>query len=167
MDFNSIDWNALWLAESASSVWNKTSQKELWNKRADSFSRRINRVTSGQDKLDKDDYIYKMLERVEVKPGWSLLDIGCGPGTICLPLASKAGSVTALDISSEMLKNLRATAQANNLNNIRYINSSWQEAGEDNLVEEHDVVVASRSMMQGDMRQAMSLIIKCARRQPI
>ena len=84
------------------------SQKDMWNKRAESFSKRINRVTDGREGLDKDDYISKMLDRIEVKPEWSILDIGCGPGTLAIPLAKKAKSVTALDISSEMLKCLKS-----------------------------------------------------------
>jgi ubiquinone/menaquinone biosynthesis C-methylase UbiE len=78
MDFKNIDWNAMWKAESASSHWDKSPQKELWNKRAASFCSRINRVEDGKSGLDKDDYISKMLERIDIKPDWSVLDIGCG-----------------------------------------------------------------------------------------
>jgi SAM-dependent methyltransferase len=163
MDYNSIDWNALWLAESGDSHWNKTSQKELWNKRAASFSQHINRVMEGRENLDKDDYIAKMLERIEVKPDWSVVDIGCGPGSLTIPVAKKARSVIALDISSEMLKHLRSNALNNGLNNIRYINAAYQDAFKDNLVEKQDVVVASRSMMSGDMRETLTQVIKLAK----
>ena len=91
--------------------------KELWDKRADNFTKRINRVKDGEPR-DKDDYISKMLDRIEVKPGWTVLDIGCGPGTLTIPLAQKTKSVTALDISSEMLKNLKANAEKIGLDNI-------------------------------------------------
>jgi SAM-dependent methyltransferase len=164
MDFNTIDWNSLWAAETDHSHWNKVSQKDLWNKRAASFSQRINRVMEGNEGLDKDDYISKMLARIEVKADWTVLDIGCGPGTLSIPLAKKARSVTALDISSEMLKHLRANAVSNQLNNIRYINASYQEAFKDNMIEKQDVVVASRSLMSGDMREALSQIAGAARR---
>jgi SAM-dependent methyltransferase len=164
MDFSSIDWNALWAADSSHSNWNKTSQKDLWNKRAASFSQRINRVMAGREELDKDDYISKMLAKIEVKPEWSVLDIGCGPGTLSIPLAKKAKSVTALDISSEMLKHLRANSVSNNLTNIRYINSAYQDAFKENLVEKVDVVVASRSLMSGDMQYAMTQIAAIAQK---
>jgi ubiquinone/menaquinone biosynthesis C-methylase UbiE len=103
------------------------SQKELWDKRANKFGRNVNRVKDGEAR-DKDDYISKMLERIEIRPGWTVLDIGCGPGTLAIPLAKKAGSVTALDISSEMLKRLKSNADSSGLSNIRYLNSSWQDA---------------------------------------
>jgi SAM-dependent methyltransferase len=158
MDFDTIDWNALWEAEAAGSHWNKMSQKELWNKRAASFSRSISQTVENGDKLDKEDYISKMLDRIEVKPGWSVLDIGSGPGTLAIPLAKKARSVTALDLSPEMLRHLKANASLNGLNNIRYLNASWQEAYAGKMVGEHDVVVASRSIMSGSIKDALAFI---------
>jgi SAM-dependent methyltransferase len=163
MDFYSIDWNALWQEEASRSHWNQQSQQELWNKRADSFSKRINRVAECQEGLDKDDYISKMLARIEIQPGWTVLDIGCGPGSLSIPLASKAGSITALDFSSEMLKHLKVNAEKYHIDNIQYINSSWQDAFNHNLVGEHDVVVASRSLVSGNMQEALSRIISITR----
>jgi SAM-dependent methyltransferase len=161
MDFNSIDWNTIWKEETASSHWGKSnfSRKEHWDKRAQSFSQSINRVVENQNQLDKDDYISRMLARIEVKPGWSVLDIGCGPGTLSVPLAKKAGRVTALDISSEMLKYLRSNAVKNGLNNIRYLNAPWEEALDNQQVGVHDVVVASRSLMPSDIKGTLQKII--------
>ena len=90
MDFNAIDWNAMWQAEAARSDWKQASSKDLWNNRAESFSQSISQAVDGHDELDKDDYISKMLARIEIKPEWSVLDIGCGPGTLAIPLAKKA-----------------------------------------------------------------------------
>jgi SAM-dependent methyltransferase len=94
-----------------------------------------------------------------VKPEWTVLDIGCGPGTLSIPLAKKVRNVTALDLSSGMLKYLRENAGNNGLTNIRYLNASWPEACVDRLVESHDVVVASRSLMSGNMKEALAHII--------
>ena len=155
MDFNSIDWNEMWQEESGHTNCDQKTQKDTWNKRADSFSKRIIRVVDGKEGLDKDDYISKMLARIEVKPEWSVFDIGCGPGTLTIPLAKKAKSVTALDISSEMLKFLKINADKSGLNNINYLVSSWQDALAGDKIGEHDVVVASRSLMSGDMKSAI------------
>jgi predicted TPR repeat methyltransferase len=113
---------------------------------------------------DKDDYISKMLDRIEVKPDWTVLDIGSGPGTLAIPLAQKAKSVTALDISTEMLKRLKTNAANNKLGNIVCVNSSWQDAFENSMVGRHDVVVASRSLMSGNMQAALTSIISIAER---
>jgi 2-polyprenyl-3-methyl-5-hydroxy-6-metoxy-1,4-benzoquinol methylase len=104
MDFNGIDWNTMWQEELSHSQWkDNASQKELWDGRAGSFGKRINRVMDGEPR-DDDDYVSKMLDGIEVEPNWTVLDIGCGPSTLTIPLAKKAGSVTGLDISPEMLK---------------------------------------------------------------
>ena len=50
------------------------SPRELWDKRADSFGKRVKAGAAG----DKQDYISQMLERIEVGPGWTVLDFGCG-----------------------------------------------------------------------------------------
>lgn len=162
MDFDKIDWNAMWQEAVGFSHWDNSSSKELWDKRADSFTKRINRVKDGEPR-DKDDYISKMLDRIEVKPDWTVLDIGCGPGTLALPLAEKVKSITALDISPQMLKNLQVNADKAGLNNINYLNMSYQDAFKENKVGVHDVVVASRSMTSGDMAASLRHIIAITR----
>lgn len=154
----------MWRAESGHSRGqDNAAAKALWDKRAESFDKRINRVKDGEPR-DKDDYISKMLDHIEVRPDWTVLDIGCGPGTLTIPLAHKSLSVTALDISSEMLKRLRINAGKNHLNNINYLNTTWQDAFADGQLENHDVVVASRSLMSGDMRMALTGIHRIAGR---
>ncbi len=163
MDFDLIDWEAMWRAESVHSYpRNNMSPKELWDKRADSFGKRVNRVKDGEAR-DKHDYISQMLERIEVRPGWTVLDIGCGPGTLAIPLARRAASVTALDVSSEMLRQLESQADSLSLTNIRYVHSSWEEAFAGSAVCSHDVVIASRSLMSGDIGTAVSHIAAIAR----
>ncbi len=123
----------------------------------------MNRVISGET-LDKEDYYYKMLERIVIDPDWTVLDVGCGPGTLTIPLAGKAAGATALDISSEMLKKLMTNAVRAGLHNIRCLNSSWEEEAAARTLPVHDVVVASRSMITGDMRKALSWMNAVARR---
>jgi precorrin-6B methylase 2 len=158
MDYNSIDWNSMWEEESGRSPFNKQSPKDLWDKRAANFNKRISRAVDGKEDLDKDDYISQILAKIEVRPEWSLLDIGCGPGTLTIPLARKIKTVEALDISSEMIKHLKTNAENAGLNNIRYINSSWQDAFNQKKLDHYDVIVASRSLMSGNMKEAISNI---------
>lgn len=162
MEFNAIDWNSMWQKETGRSHWqDNISSKALWDKRAASFDKRINRVKEGQPR-DKDDYISKMLDRIEVQPDWTVLDIGCGPGTLTIPLAQKAKNVTALDISTEMLKHLKTNAEKQGLHNIEYMNTPWNEAFSTGTVGKHDIVIASRSLMSGDMAGALRYIIDIA-----
>ena len=163
MDLNDIDWNAMWKEETTTSPWSNQSRKALWEKQADSFNKRIVRVTSGQADTDKDDYISKMLQRVDIKPEFSVLDIGCGPGTLTIPLAKKAKYVTALDISEQMLKHLKSNAKNEGVDNIRYINAAWEDAFDANQVGKHDVVVASRCIAPLDIKETFLKLVSVAR----
>jgi SAM-dependent methyltransferase len=159
MDLKTIDWNALWQQETKNSPFQKrVSSKDLWNKQAASFNKGMHRVRQDAEGRDKDDYISKMLERIETKPEWTVLDIGCGPGTLTIPLAKKVKSVTALDISSEMLKHLKANSDKAGLNNVVPLNSSWEDALSNNLAGFHDIVVASRSVTPVNLKVTLSQI---------
>jgi 2-polyprenyl-3-methyl-5-hydroxy-6-metoxy-1,4-benzoquinol methylase len=43
-------------------------------------------------------------------PDDTLLDVGCGPGRLSVPLAQRVKSVTSLDVSEEVLKFCRKNA---------------------------------------------------------
>ncbi len=74
-----------------------------------------------------------IVSHLALQPGWRVLDYGCGPGRLSLPLAralGPQGRVTALDLQAEMLEKVRAKAQAEHLENIVYVRA---EAGQANL----------------------------------
>lgn len=55
-------------------------------------------------------------------PGMSVLDIGCGPGTITVDLAARVspGEVVAVDVADEILDLARAEADARGVTNISF-----------------------------------------------
>lgn len=57
-----------------------------------------------------------------VRPGLSLLDVGCGPGTITADLAAHVapGRVTAVDAEPAILEQARAVAAERGLDNVRF-----------------------------------------------
>ena len=59
--------------------------------------------------------------------GARILDIGCGTGAFALPLALRGASVTALDISENMLQRLTAEAQRRGIHGVKTIRASWKE----------------------------------------
>jgi predicted TPR repeat methyltransferase len=162
MKLSEIDWNAMWVEDAAISPWSTQARKELWEKHADDFTKRVVRVKTGAA-TDRDEYADRVLQRIETSPEYTVLDIGCGPGTLTLPLSKKVSSVTALDISEGMIRNLKASAAAEGINNIKYVNSAWEDALADNLVDMHDIVVASRSLTLSDLKQTFSALAAVAR----
>ena len=66
----------------------------------------------------------KTIEYLNVKPGMDMLDAGCGPGRLAIPLAERtgpAGTVTVMDIQEGMLAEVRKRAEKDKLTNIRYV----------------------------------------------
>jgi SAM-dependent methyltransferase len=57
-----------------------------------------------------------------LRPGLSLLDIGCGPGTITVDLARLVapGQVVGLDASADIVEQAKARAGASDLPNLRF-----------------------------------------------
>ena len=61
---------------------------------------------------------------LELAPGMKVLDAGCGPGRLTLPLAETIGpqgEVTALDIQEGMLARVRGKVQAAGLQNVQFL----------------------------------------------
>ncbi|MDP7726378.1 methyltransferase domain-containing protein [Mycobacterium sp. TY814] len=61
-----------------------------------------------------------------LRPGLSLLDVGCGPGTITVDLATRVGpggSVTAVELTDDALDLARAEAQRRNASNVSFVTS--------------------------------------------
>lgn len=65
------------------------------------------------------DYPQRLLDRLaalmNLKPGDAVLDLGCGPGNLALPLARMGMAVTAMDPEPQMLDAAQAAAQAEGL----------------------------------------------------
>ena len=99
----------------------KYSTKDFWNSRAASFPR----FEAGDNT-----YEARMLRLARENGvdfcGKSVLDVGCGSGMYTIRLAQQAASVTALDISDEMLRILMQDAAAQGLANIRPVLSDWE-----------------------------------------
>ena len=63
-----------------------------------------------------------IIQHLALTPGMKVLDFGCGPGRLTIPVAKQigpAGDVTAFDIQPGMLQRVRKKALAENLGNIQ------------------------------------------------
>ena len=65
-----------------------------------------------------------IIEHLKLAPAMTVLDAGCGPGRLTLPLAETVGpqgQVLAVDIQAEMLARVRAKVEAAGLGNVEYL----------------------------------------------
>ena len=130
-DPEEIDWAYFW----AKKLEAKKDRSKDWNKAAPNFGKSAKR----------DDYHTKLIERINVNKEETILDLGCGDGTITIPLAKRAKSVTGVDSAYKMLEILNGKAQKENIDNIKTIEEDLSKITIDN-VGKHDIVVASRSL---------------------
>jgi ubiquinone/menaquinone biosynthesis C-methylase UbiE len=68
-----------------------------------------------------------IIEHLGVAPGMVVLDVGCGPGRLTIPLAKAVGQngyVVAIDLQEGMLKRAREKAAAEHLTNIRFVQAA-------------------------------------------
>jgi ubiquinone/menaquinone biosynthesis C-methylase UbiE len=86
-------------------------------------------VSSGYDEATRP-YLAKFstvgLEALGLTKDMRLLDVACGPGTFSLLAAPMVGSVTAVDISAQMLKLLRRHITEEKISNITVVEADGQ-----------------------------------------
>lgn len=69
----------------------------------------------------------------------TVLEIGAGTGIFTKHIAKKVKSITVIEPSSSMIRVLKHNLEKNQINNVRIIQSKWEDAD----IEEHDVVLAA------------------------
>jgi len=72
----------------------------------------------------------KTIGLLDIRPGMNVLDAGCGPGRLTIPIANHVepdGEVTAMDLQEGMLQEVRDRARAANLSNIRFLQAGIGE----------------------------------------
>lgn len=159
MILDTIDWNDIWKKDRKNTLLPSSdiNEKNHWDTIAPLF----------KQWMEVDDYPEKLFSQIELHSDWSVLDIGCGTGTITIEVARRSKSVTALDISHQMLDILKSDAKKRNISNITYVHSPWQDIIIGTDIIPHDVVITSRSLARiGDLKESLAKInqaaIRCA-----
>lgn len=147
------DWNLLWQQARKDKSWQSKGESD-WDRRAASFA----------DRTGGSAYAQAFLSLLSPEPDWSVLDVGSGPGTLALPLASLVRRITCLDFSTNMLTILKARAASQQLANIRTCKGSWTDDWQGLGLGRHDVVIASRSLAVTDLGAALRRLTAYARR---
>lgn len=101
-------------------------------------------------------YRTDFVSRVQCEAEDTVLDIGCGPGTIGLALAPKVKQVYGLDYSQGMLDAMLQNATELRVSNVEPILASWDDDWTD--VPVCDIAVVSRASIVADMNDALNKI---------
>ena len=109
-------------------------------------------------------YVAGFIAHMRIRPGESVLDVGCGSGALALPLAREGHDVVGLDFSAGMLDVLRRQASEERLTNVRTVQAAWDDDWRAAGVGVADVVIASRSLDVRDLRAALQKLDAFARR---
>jgi SAM-dependent methyltransferase len=144
VNYSDIDWNLLWQESYRRKSWKKKKNKD-WDKRAPGFAKR---------NIDSQ-YADRFLKLMKPESRWNVLDIGCGPGTLALPLACRVKAVTAVDFSAAMLDELNKRKEKLNIANIKTLQACWTDDWEKLSVPVCDVAISSRSLSVFDIKAAL------------
>lgn len=126
---NDVKWAEFW----AERLENKVNKD--WDKAAPGFYKRTK----------KEDYQIALFEKLILDKDDTVLDVGCGEGSVTIPIAKRVKKVIGLDSSPKMLEYLEKRADANDITNIETILKPIEEIKYDEIGDV-DVVVCSRSL---------------------
>lgn len=127
--------------------------KELWDKKSASFAK----------KPISSDYISQLIRKLDLRKGETVFDMGCGSGTLAIPLALSGHEVVAVDFSDGMLNELEQAAHRERVPDsaISVHQRSWQQPWDD--LPAADVAVSSRSFVVDDLADGVRKLESKAR----
>ena len=126
---NDIDWCGFW----AEKLSNKKDKN--WDNAAEGFYKRTK----------NEDYNNALFTKLILNENDTVLDVGCGEGSITIPLSRKVKKVIGVDSSPKMLEYLKKRADEHNINNIETKLMAIEDI-KYNDFGDIDVVVCSRSL---------------------
>ena len=148
------DWNAEWKALQAAR--RSPDDPAFWDARARHFQPR-----------ETHPYARDFLDLAAVRPGERVLDMGCGAGSLAIPLAQAGHGVVAADFSPRMIDALEEGVARYGLETLVTPllvawDEDWAAAGIE--AKSVDVAIASRSIATSDLEAALVKLDRAARR---
>jgi len=149
------DWNEIWKCRQALHETSRITEDRTHN-----WDRRENAERyDANSRSEYDARIRMTLDGLTVTRDSRVLDIGAGPGTLAIPLASRVKDITAVEPGAGMVSILQERAGREGITNIRCIQKRWEDVDpERDLAGPYDVVIASLSLTMEDIRAAIEKI---------
>ena len=148
------DWNREWVA--LQDGRRRPNAPHEWDARAGHFRPQETQA-----------YARDFLRLADIRPGESVLDMGCGAGALAIPLARGGHPVIAADFSPRMLQVLSEGAGHYGLGDgVRTVELAWDDDWDAAGIGAGcvDVAIASRSIATRDLGAALKKLDRAARR---
>lgn len=104
----------------------------------------------------------RQVDALPLLPTDTVLDIGCGPGRLTVPVARRTARVTALDSFPLMLDACRRRTAAAGVDNVDFRALDWDDAQPGDTLDRHDVVLCSRTAAMDDLERVSAFATRIA-----
>ncbi len=84
------------------------------------------------------------LDLFDISDSDTVLDIGCGPGRMTIPIAKRAREVIAIDSSQAMIDICKRNTEEAGISNARCLRLDWERAEDYELLPQVDVIIQAR-----------------------
>lgn len=136
----------------------RADNADYWNERAKTYA----------TKSGPSEYALEFIRLMDARPGETVFDMGCGTGSLAIPLAKAGHPVLAGDFSEGMLRELKAGIQLEGApaELIRITQMSWADDWSTQGITSDcaDIAIASRSIVTEDLRDSLLRLTDVARR---
>lgn len=151
----STDWNEEW--KTLQAARRHADDASVWDEKAKTFP-----VKHG----DHSGYVRRFLDLAGIKPGETVLDMGCGTGSLATPLAMAGCHVVACDFSRGMLDKMREDQESLGVTGVDVRQMSWADDWDacGLSAKSVDVAIASRSIVTEDLLDSLMKLDCVARR---
>ena len=109
-------------------------------------------------------YFLEFIERSGLKPGETVFDMGCGSGTLCVPLAEDGYTVFGADFSEKMLDTVRDVMEERHITGLTLKQLSFLEDWDQYDLPVCDYVFASRCMNNLDPSVVLPKLTRYAKK---
>lgn len=150
-----MDWQKLWKIKLKLTCRDNLNTVNFWNKRAKNFNKNMTEMQT----LTKN-----QLERIQLKPEYTVLDVGAGAGRLAIPIAKRVRHVTAIEPSKLMFDFLKSNVKKASIQNLTAINLSCEDMNLEEDLQPHDVVFASYSLFMADIADVLQQMNKLAKK---
>lgn len=158
MIYRDIDWNSVWkdLYEKNEECRGRGDCASIWASR----DRALAFLAQSREKPER---ILQDIESLPLKADSNVLDIGAGPGTLAVPLASRVASVTAVEPAAGMAEVMGEHALEKGVTNLSIVRKRWEDVDfKKDLDGPYDLVIARHSLGMPNIRDAIKAMCEAS-----